>query len=388
MVVEQSPVRSSPAAPAIRRPSAIRNAESGFVLPLVLVTLGVISLALWAAIAVVETTQSDIVRLRERIELEKSALTAEARAIFLLTTEPLGSAGVRVGGQRYTIEQEFRLSQETTTAGQSDQPPTGVRSNILRLDSRPYRLELPDGANVIVELQDEAGLFNVNTQDSLAIERLLLAVGVEERTARSLADALVDFVDWDDLKRLNGAEAPEYRRFELAPPPNRWLVSNAEAFGAFGWASLLEAQHQSRLAELTTAFSVTMPFNINTASEPVLRAWFGLDEEGAASVVREREVRTLPRTGVITEITGQPVVEQDFRLYAFPANRFRMRIYRSGSVSGDYIDSAIRLPMQNAERPFYFDLSAAKTMPVGLSRAVADHAKVTPLPRSPHLLGD
>jgi hypothetical protein len=362
--------------------------EQGFVLPLVLVTIGVISLALWAAISVIEASQNDIVRLRERVELEKAALTAEARAIFLLATEPLGAVGLRVGEQRYTIEQELARTQDQGSRDQSARDPFAIRPGTLRLDSRPYRVELPDGSTILVEIQDEAGLFNVNVQDPLAIERLLVAADVEEKTARSLADALVDFVDQDDLKRLNGAEAPEYSRAGLPPPANRWLVSNTEAFGAFGWASALDATRRSRLAELSTAFGVTTPFNINTAPKPVLQAWFGLDAEGAAKVVREREARMLAGSRSITLLTGQPVAEQDFRLYAFPANRFRIRVYRPGSADRDYIESAVRLPMQNAERPFYFDLSAAKTFPVGLSRSVTDNAKVTPLVRSPHLLGD
>lgn len=366
-----------------------RSAEGGFVLPLVVVTIGVISLALWAAISVIETTQADIGRLRQRIELEKAALTAEARAIFLLASEPLGGAGLRVGGQRFTIGNPTGRADEQDDEALWMRDPRAAWSRILRLDSRPYRSVLPDGSEVMVEIQDEAGLFNVNLQDPLAIERLLAAADVEETSARSLADALADFIDRDDLKRLNGAEAPEYRRAGLSPPVNRWLMSGDEVFGAFGWREGLDASLRKRLADLTTASSVTAPFNINTAPEPVLRGWFALDADAAAQVVREREMRVLTGPGAITQLTGQPLVEQDFRLYAFPANRFRIRIYRPGSESGeDYIELRLRLTMQNAERPFYFDLSAAKTFPPGASRPVTDYAEVTPLIRSPHLLGD
>ena len=324
----------------------LQDAEAGFILPIVMVALAVISLSIWAALSALETTRSDLSDLRADIRLQRAALVAEARVAYLLTTEPLGAAGLRQGGRRYRINDEFLATPETSA-------PVDPLANVLRFDNRPYEMSLGDGLTAQVRLQDEAGLLNLNVADPVALERLLGNLDVKEADARELAATLHDFIDKDDLKRLNGAEATEYDREGLAPPPNRALSEASEAFAAFGWSSKLETATAERLIELTSAASAATPFNLNTAPAEVLRAWFELSKEEAETVVEARETSLLIGPTSLTALTGRPAASVDFRLYAFPGRRVRLAVRLDDNEAARTHISWIRLAEAGDIYPYF-----------------------------------
>ena len=71
-----------------------------------------------------------------------------------------------------------------------------------------------DGAKLAVSLAYESGRINLNNrrEPPLLLKGLFTsAAGLGTEEAGRLADAILDWLDQDDAKRLNGAEAPEYR---------------------------------------------------------------------------------------------------------------------------------------------------------------------------------
>ena len=120
----------------------------------------------------------------------------------------------------------FRLATLPVTVwGLGDLP------NAIRLDGRPYA---EDGGTL--ELQDAAGLIGLNAFGDEAMSRLLTTLGVSQPQHASLIDALRDYTDADDLRRLSGAEAAQYAAAGLpAGPRNAPLASPLELRDVLGW---------------------------------------------------------------------------------------------------------------------------------------------------------
>ncbi|HSV28397.1 MAG TPA: hypothetical protein VLL76_02530, partial [Candidatus Omnitrophota bacterium] len=98
---------------------------------------------------------------------------------------------------------------------------------LWRADGQPYALDLGDGRVEIV-LRDEAGRVDVNYADQALLAGLLAGAGLDAEAAEALADAIQDWSDGDDLRRLNGAEAADYRDAGIDPPANRPFALVAE----------------------------------------------------------------------------------------------------------------------------------------------------------------
>ena len=112
-----------------------------------------------------------------------------------------------------------------------------------------------------------------------------------ERVKRGIAPVLearrLDYQDADDLHRLDGAEAPDYREAGLPPPSNRTLVTPLELRRIPGWCEALADRSDADLMRLfTTGWVVT--FNVNTAPADALRIVPGVDAGTSARIVALR----------------------------------------------------------------------------------------------------
>lgn len=175
----------------------------------------------------------------------------------------------------------------TTRAGLPAVPATASEIAARRLDEfggldrSPRGREIPlDGStlrglgDVWLQAQDESGLVGLGVLLPQRAAALLVASGASRdagsRLAGPLADALSDYADPDDLRRLAGAERREYQRLGLAPPAGRPLLAPSELRGVYGWRSL-DARVRDRAVDLsTTAYSGAL--NLNTAPAELLGA--------------------------------------------------------------------------------------------------------------------
>ncbi|MEW5726930.1 MAG: type II secretion system protein GspK [Pseudomonadota bacterium] len=109
-----------------------------------------------------------------------------------------------------------------------------VADPLWRADGRPYSLALSDGV-VEVTIHDEAGRIDLNMADEALLRNLMIGVGMEPAVAERLVDAILDWADPDDLRRLNGAEAGDYRAAGLDySPANRPFVLVGELTNVLG----------------------------------------------------------------------------------------------------------------------------------------------------------
>ena len=78
-----------------------------------------------------------------------------------------------------------------------------------RGDGSPHWMRLA-GRPIMVSLQDEAGKIDLNSAQRDLLGTLIRASGIDDERRDALLDAIEDWRDADSLRRLNGAEDPEY----------------------------------------------------------------------------------------------------------------------------------------------------------------------------------
>jgi hypothetical protein len=91
-----------------------------------------------------------------------------------------------------------------------------------------------------VAFQDQQGLLSLNLGRREILSRYLQVLGASPGERDALLDVLDDYIDTDNLRRLNGAEAAQYAQAGLRPPRNDWLLSVHELAQMPGWADRMD----------------------------------------------------------------------------------------------------------------------------------------------------
>ncbi len=165
----------------------------------------------------------------------------------------------------------------------------GAAPNSVALDGSEYMLT----DSLVVSLQDARGLVSLNGTALSGfgrerMERFLGSWGVNDTRASALTDALLDYRDLDDLRRLNGAERNEYRQAGNEPDlRNGNLLSISELQRVLGWKNSPEIWDQDPIVD-HVSIQTGSTFNPNTANWRALVAMAGVEPETAKSLVSNR----------------------------------------------------------------------------------------------------
>lgn len=160
-------------------------------------------------------------------------------------------------------------------------------------DGRGYHFAFAD-AQVEVHITDAAGQVDLNAATPEVLLNLFRAAGIGEARAQSLADAVQDWRDGDDLTRAHGAEADAYRRAGLKwTPRNGPFRTPDELARVFGMDNAL----YRKLAGSITVYS-GRNFPDGAYADPLALAASGDgDAATAAQRVRARRARPALQTG-------------------------------------------------------------------------------------------
>ena len=188
----------------------------------------------------------------------------------------------------------------------------------IALDNRPYRGSGDD----IVRLQDSRGLINVNFIQPEMLRRLLGQMGVAAENRDALLDTLNDYIDTDDLRRLNGAESAEYAARGLPRPPNDWLVTPWQLQNIIGWREQAALWKDQRLLEIVTTARI-FGFNPNTAPREVLAALPGSSPEIADNLIKIRTSSPLTSLSQVGSLFGPAGLDTESLLF-FPGDNIRL----------------------------------------------------------------
>lgn len=292
--------------------------RGGFALPSVLALVAVLSLVLLSAAAALSAGQATAREALERADFQRAAMSAEARALFLVATSPFAPDGLRVG------------------AG-PEAPMLTTGPSPLRLDGRAYVWPAEGRPDLAVSLQDEAGLVNVDASRPDAILRLLARLRLSATEAETLRDRLLDALDSDDRVRPRGLEASGYRAQGRTPPPVGGFADLAELAFIPGWEPLAAGDRRRELAGLATAVRGSRAFNVNTAPAAVLEIVLGVSPQTASRIVQAREerpIQTLAQLGLPGVEPGAPAVRPGGSVRLIVADRRAGLTYASRLAPG------------------------------------------------------
>lgn len=188
----------------------------------------------------------------------------------------------------------------------------------VRVDGQVYRL--PSG--VLVSVQDARGLISVAALNPPLLHSFLLQQGVPDAAIPPLIDALADYGDNDDLRRINGAEAPDYAAAGLPPPRNDWPLSPYELRLVAGWAQY--PQLWQRAGDFFTAWRGS-DLNPNTAPPQVLAALPGATPAGVQALIERRRLQPFSSAAEVAAVCGIVLGAEHDTFY--PGLFYRLRLW-------------------------------------------------------------
>ncbi len=180
------------------------------------------------------------------------------------------------------------------------------------------------GGEIRVWVQDEGGKIDLNKGQDVLLRILFQSLGLDDQESAALADAIVDFRDPDDLRRLNGAEDADYALAGLAhDAKDAPFEAVEELHQVLGMTPAL----YDRVAPSLTVYSGLRSPHLATASRTVLdflsavsAAAFG-QEFPTDKTVQESEPPPLPPSDA--PLSAEPEIIREGRTTA----RSRVKIY-------------------------------------------------------------
>ncbi len=281
----------------------LNTANKGFVLVATLWILAVVTIAAgffatWTQRAVDAATalQAD---MQAQIDLHDSRETL----LYLLAVGYKRPEGIRI------VEPDVAAPMFEET---NPDPLSGNLPTVVIPEDAP-RLALFDQVyqgrgEVTFALQDEGGLFNINHPYHVRrLSALLGFLDIPGDQRDSLSDSLKDYIDIDNLRRLNGAEAREYKALELLPPTNRTLHTFAETQRIYGWRTVLQDAQYAQLARLTTTAPAASIPSLNSAPDIVLMLNYGFSLSETRLLIAARAQQALLSPHQVDTIAGRAV---------------------------------------------------------------------------------
>lgn len=221
---------------------------------------------------------------------------------------------------RADAEQEFLSSRSEAlfwlSSSRATQEGFGWSGQLLKVDGRGYA----SAGKSTMHLQDVRGLLSLNRPKREMLTRLLVRCGVDESKTGSLLDALEDYAEAGELKRLNGAKSLEYSMAGLPAPRYAPLLAEPELWRVYGWKQIQPTWDERHCSEDVTVFGDSR-FNPGTATPGALAA-YGLTTEQIALVGNERDAGE----NVLINLLQNQVQGKGFM--GLPEGRFPSRTFR------------------------------------------------------------
>lgn len=258
--------------------------------------------------------------------------------------------------QRADAEQDFLSSRSEVLFWLSTSRATadgfGWGDQLLKVDGRGYA----GAGKSTVQIQDVRGLLSLNRPNRAYLARLLVRCGAKQEQTDSLLDALQDYVEKGELKRLNGAKSSEYALAGLPAPRFAPLQGEPEIWRVFGWKALQGNWDKMRCLEDVTVHGDGR-FNIGTATAGALEG-YGLTNELSTKLLNERRAGENASANLIQ---GREA-ERGFLGVAasgFPARTFRV----TQSISGVPWAFRYEVKLTSATEGAPWEISAPRRFP-------------------------
>ncbi len=189
---------------------------------------------------------------------------------------------------------------------------------------------------------DESAKIDINTAPDALVTGLMVNVGgADPDTAARLLDAIADWKDADDLKRPNGAEAPDYQAAGL-----KYTPANApfETIGEVARVQGMTPAIFARIAGSLTVYSRSRGVNPATASRDVLMAMPNATAEAVDAFIAAR-------AEALASKLPPPVFAPASGLSAGAVSTWRIRATASLPDGVTFVREAVVRPSQDMRRP-------------------------------------
>jgi type II secretory pathway pseudopilin PulG len=200
----------------------------------------------------------------------------------------------------------------------------------LVADGRVYALS----ESLNLSVQDERGLLPLTNMEDRETIRFFSAMGIPASQHAKLLDALRDYIDPDNLRHLNGAEANEYAAKGRAPPANDFLRTRDELPTVLNWDDLFAAIEKSGGSERREQFLALFTaarhagVNLNTAPADVLLSVEGIDPKRISALIDQRKLRPFSSYADLTPFLNGRLNDEHALLVG--TNTWRVTHYKAG----------------------------------------------------------
>jgi general secretion pathway protein K len=241
---------------------------------------------------------------------------------------------------------------------------------------------MPDGAahtwqdgeaTITAAAVDESAKIDINAATDALLKSMLQNIGgVPPADVARLVDAIVDWRDADDLKRPNGAEAPDYQAAGLKyKPTNAPFDTTGELQRVLGMTPAIFA----KIADSITVYSRQAGINTATASRDVLLALPNVTPEAVDQYIAQR------KDALANKLPVPPfALAQGFASGAIPVWRIHAEATLPDGVT--FVRDAVLRPSAELKRPVVALLwqegqRAPPSNPAGSAAAAANPATNT-----------
>jgi general secretion pathway protein K len=147
-----------------------------------------------------------------------------------------------------------------------------------------YQMSLPEG-EVQIMIRNTAGLVDINAATPDVLETLFSGVQIDQQERSALVDAIMDWKDADDLKRLNGAEDRDYEAegLEYGTPDQPFF-----SIGELRYVLGMDTSIYNTVAPYITIFSGQSKINQSFAPEELSTLFDGTEEITLDSNLNEK----------------------------------------------------------------------------------------------------
>jgi general secretion pathway protein K len=182
-------------------------------------------------------------------------------------------------------------------------------NEVVRIDGRPYTGRIESGKYTF-RLLSESGKIDINKMTDLTglvLKNLLLNFNVPQDKADTIVDSILDWIDADNLRRLNGAEDEYYLSLPVPYKARNAPLDTLEELlliKGITPAILFGNSQQKGIIYYLTIYGTSSKININAASREVLLALPGLTPEAVQRIIDQREAAEFKSVQDIQAITG------------------------------------------------------------------------------------
>jgi general secretion pathway protein K len=211
----------------------------------------------------------------------------------------IAQGGVQRAIAEMIFKNDTRLQQLRKTMKTEEIPP---EKKEWVPDGRPYTFH-SDRGECELQIMSEAGKININTISEMTLRKIIGNLGLEAEARDIVVDSILDWIDPDDFRRINGAENDYYQ--SLKEPYNckngnldsieeLLLVRGVTPELFYGRKGKKTGEEGAKAYDvgLKDIFSIYAPgeqIDINSASSVVFRFALGIPDKVARLIVKARE---------------------------------------------------------------------------------------------------